>query len=326
MPVQRLLLLVLLLGCSSSAPPEPAAPSAPPTCTVTGHTLDSASLPLGGLSIEGVASEAIDERRSLTVGRSAGTSGLDGAFSLELPCGADVTLDVAGWVWLNPPLDLRAGEGPAVSMILGPKLRARLSVVDDTGRALPAVYESSRDGSRRPIPFEGLQVVGMEPASPAATIHVDGFPPRPWTFERSDEVERHHAGEFEVTVVFGATQARWIELGKHHKDVRGAWCLTDQARGEQCKLEPSAIRCHCAGPVAVAGPWDVAWIVPLEGAETAPTVPPLVERCLPGDRARPAGVDGGLVLEATFPPGSCIHTLSGQRLEARVDGAWQPVD
>lgn len=320
--MRRLLPLVLLLGCGA---PPPAEPPLAPLCAVTGVTLDPADVPLAGLPVVGVASEPIDERRDRSVGRGTATTGPDGRFSIDLPCGVDVALDVGGWLWLDPPTVLRSGEGGAVSMRLAPKLRARLSVVDDTGKALPAVYESLRDGSRRPIPLEGLRVVGMEPASAAGTIHVEGFAPRPWTFERSDELERHHDGDFEATVVFGATQARWLRIGRHHKDVRGAWCVDEGLRGAQCLLEPSAIRCVCPGPVAVAGPWDVAWVVPLTGAETRLDRPPLVERCLPGDRARPVGVDGGLVLEASYSPGSCIQAVSGQALEVRVDGAWAPV-
>ena len=166
----------------------------------------------------------------------------------------------------------------------------------------------------------------MEPASPAATLHVEGFPPRSWTFEHSDIVERDHEGRFEITVVFGETQAKWLSLGRRHTQLRGAWCVVDGGRGDACVLEPSAIRSVCVGPVAVAGPWDVAWVVPLSGADTEVEVPPVVERCLPGDRARAAGVDGGLVLEASYPPGTCIKAVSGQALEVRVDGVWTTAD
>ncbi len=327
-----LLSLLMLLGCEPAAvdsPPGPSArvdsPSPTPaaTCRLVGSVVDPEGQPLEGVTLRGLASEALDARRSRTVGEQERRSEADGSFAMDLPCGASVGLEAGGFAVLNPPMALRSTPDAApVVLRLAPKLKARLSVVDDAGRALPAEFESARDGRRQAVPTEGLRVWGMEAASPAGVLHVPGFPPRPWTFERSDVLERDHDGDFEATVVFGDSAARWLHLGKHHKEVKGAWCLDAGQRGERCVLEPSALRCPCAGPVAVAGPWDVAWVLPLSGAETVPPPPVVAERCLPGDRARPAGIDGGLVLEASYAPGGCIQSVQGQALEARVAGRW----
>jgi hypothetical protein len=321
--VKHVLLCLLLGGCRAT---PVAAPEATPValCRVVGAAVDPAGAPLAGVSVDGVGSEAIDERRSRTVGRSTARADAGGRFELQLPCGSDVVLEAAGQVWLNPPLQLRATpDAELLDMRLAPKMVARLSVVDEAGRAQPAVFESARDGSRTPIPVEGLVVSGMEPASPAGVLHVEGHPPRPWTFERSDVVDRDHEGRFEVTVVVGSTAARWLDVGKVHRDIKGAWCIDGGRRGDPCVLEPSAVRCVCEGPVALAGPWDVAWVVPLSGAETEVSPPTIEERCLPGDRARPAGIDAGLVLEASYAPGDCIDVVAGQPLEVRVDGIWR---
>ncbi len=315
-------LILFLIGCGSTAEAPPEEPAAA-VCTVRGTLADGAGNPLVGRTVVGVASRPIDERRSRTVGKETAIANHAGGWALDLECGADLDLHVGGWLWHNAQPRLTVTADLIVPMTLSPKLGARLSVVDATGKAIPSEFESAFDSTRVPIPVEGLELFGFEPASPAGVIHAEGFPPRPWTYERSDVITPRHEGEFDVDVVMGEGAAHWLSLGSSHKQVRGAWCIADGARGEACKVEPSALRCPCSGPVAVAGPGEVGWVAELPQVET--TLEPIVgTRCLPGDRARPAGIDGGLVLETSYAPGTCIQVVQDSALEARVDGVWVP--
>ncbi len=333
-----LFLLILLAGCPQAEPPTAPSGSAVatpepspevPRCDLRGQVLEDDG-PVGGISFVITVRERIDERRWRTLERIEGAADVDGRFSQSVPCGAELSLDLAGWVWANPVPDLRAlPEGPELIVQAYGKIRAQLFAADAGGRRA-GHFVRARDGRRLELPLEGLELRGLEMSKVAGTVEVEGHAPRTWRPDRSDVWDEHEPGHAEASVLFGDLAARWVVPAAAVKgQVRGLWCLDGAARGEACKRTPSAWRCGCTERVGVASDrWDTVWILDLAGVETElAALPEAIEAC--GDPAahlRPAGIDGGSLFQAMLPPAKpCAKVPAGQPIEVGSAGSWAPL-
>lgn len=325
----------MLLSCSQPAPPaapEPApapAPAPAPLCELRAQVTDGEE-PVGGVGFVVTVRERLDERRWRTLDRLEGAADVGGRITVSVPCGAELSLDLRGWVWSNPVPDLRVSEGGLDLPVLAyGKIEAVLFAADPTGR-LAGRFVRARDGRSLELPLEGLTMVGLEMAAVAGTVEVPGHPPRAWRPDRSDVWEEHEPGHGEASLFFGDLAARWLVPSPALRDqVRGAWCLQGGQRAEACQHRPSGWRCRCSERVALASDrWDTAWVLELTEIETVlDALPEPVEVCgEPARQLRPAGVDGGSLFQAMLPPGKpCARVPAGQATEVGGPGAWAPI-
>ncbi len=326
-------LLVLLAACPPAEPPAATPTPAPspeaPRCDLRGRVLDGEE-PVGGISFVITVRERIDERRWRTLERIDGAADVDGRFIQSVPCGAELSLDLAGWVWSNPVPDLRAlPDGPELSVQAYGKIQAHLFAADASGRRA-GHFVRARDGRRFELPLAGLELRGLEMSKIAGTVEVEGHAPRTWRPDRSDVWDEHEPGHGEASVLFGDMAARWVVPAAEVKGtVRGLWCLDGGARGEACKRTPSAWRCGCTERVALASDrWDTVWILDLTGVETElASLPAALEACgEPAAQLRPAGIDGGSLFQAMLPPAKpCAKVPVGQAIEVGSAGSWTPL-
>ena len=340
------LLVALLAGCSGddAAPapaPEPTAaptPDAPaPTCPVTGvvshHHEDDH--PLAGVRVTGRASEEVDGSLRRGVAEQSTTTDAAGAFTLELPCGSMVLLEVEGWVWPVHPADLVAEPAAApLDVVVMPARRVRLWIAGDPGEPVEgARFVPAGGGPAQDIPFEGLELEGLPYGQVAGTIEADGRPPRTWRVSRSDTLAEVGPMVFEATVHMGDEAPLWIELpSREVREVAGAWCVVDGARGERCKLRDGGFQCPCVEQrVALAAErWDVGIVRDVVQRDLAfEALPEAVEQCLVvGDaervRVHPDGVDDVTLLGKRGPADRfCLKLPAGQPVRVVPDGEEQ---
>ena len=332
-----ILLLLVLPGCPGESGPTPdQAPPVPPPvelerCPVTGVLEHHDGGPMAGISISASASEVVSENLARQVDLARATSAADGSFALDLVCGARVRLEFEGWIWAIHPEALIAEPAPAPLQIrLLPARTVRLWVAGDPGQPVQGARFVPRSGGPAvPVPFEGLHLEGIPYGQVAGTIEADGRAPRAWRLSRSDDLEEVGPMVFEATVHLGDSAPIWISVpDREAKEVVGAWCVQDGARGERCILRDGGWRCPCVDQrVAVAAErWDVGVVRDVEGHDVEfVALPEAVEQCLtvPGAqrlRVQPAGVDDVALLGKRGPAArACLRLPRSEPVEVFVD-------
>jgi hypothetical protein len=279
------------------------------------------------------ASEQTDERTFRGVAEGSVTTGPDGEFSLEAPCGSRLQLSFRGWIWAGEPPEVIAEPASGgLDITLIAERSARLSVVNGRGEAMTA--ELHRPGGEViPIPPAGVEIVGLPYGHVAGTIVAEGSPDRIWRMNRSDVLAEVQPRRFEATVRLDPQAPVWIHV-PDPRDVTGIWCVAEGARAAPCKLRDSAWYCECGGidRVGIATTlWDVALVRDVVGKDlVVQEWPPAVTQCIHAADAgtadiRPAGVADRLLLGTTgIAANLCVTLPRGERLEVVVGDVIRP--
>jgi len=303
---------------------------------------------LDGLEVSLALSSRLDEQKWAGVGSRSVLAGDEGRFVVEVPCGTRLDLSVDAWQWANAPTVWMAEpDMPAVRVALVPEVTVRLFVHSGEDRDRPKNVRFFRTGDATgvPVPYAGVELMGLSLRRLAGQIRADDLPPRDWYLARSDDLEEVAPGRYEAVVVVGDVPTCWLSMSaRDFQDVAGVQCLADSGRGLACRRMQGVWRCDCPVGSSVgihAERFDVGFVRLFRAPDLAlPKLPEAVETCLefetvsaPGSVASflPAGREGGLLVSGMprpVRPGEplCLRLPRGEGLDVLLDegrsGRW----
>ena len=226
--------------------PQPPAPAAA-LCSLRGQLVGPEGV-LDRLEVEMSSSVPTSDRTWTGVASATATSGVDGRFGFEVPCGARVDLSVDGWSWINAPNTwLAEAEMPEMRVALAPEISVRLFVQGGNGPR-PEGVQFLRPGDTVgvPVPYEGLALIGIGLHRLAGEIRSADLPSRPWRLVRSDDLEELGPGHYEAVVILGRVPTCWVGMApKDFVEVGGVHCIVDDGRGDACRRTQGIWRCDC---------------------------------------------------------------------------------
>ncbi len=305
--------------------------------------------PLSGREVSLSLSVRLEGQQWTGVGERTAESDGEGKFGVEVPCGARIDLSVRGWQWRSAPTVWMAEPDMGTTRVaLAPENTVRLFVHGGEDRVRPknVRFFAPGDTIGLPVPYEGLELMGLSLRRLAGEIRADDLPSRNWYPARSDDLEEVGPGRYEAVVVVGEVPTSWVSMSpRDFRDVGGVQCLVDAGRGKACRRVQGVWNCDCPVGSSVgvhAKRWDVGFTRPLDETDLhLEGLPDAVETCLDfasvtrtGATAsfRPGGWDAGLLVSGMPRPvrpkeSLCLRLPRGESLEVLLDegraGQWR---
>jgi hypothetical protein len=332
----------LLLACSSGDPvrpgghsPEEVEEETPPlpVCVINGTVTSEDGTPMGGIPVEGTASERTSETSWKGIAFEKTVTKENGRFGMvTLPCGTRISLEFDGWVWpVHPDLLKAEKEMPELEVRLVPARQVKLNVAGADGVTVKGTFVRAGQEEALPIPLSGLLVEGISYGRVAGTVSAPGLGERVWRLNRSDELHEVGPGHFEAIVHLGPEAPLWVVVpGVQGTELSGIWCVADGVRAADCKLRDGGWHCPCGTGDLVgiaAKRWDVGIVRQVERKDLEIVdLPEPIEQCITVARAdqviiHPEGVEDTLLLGARGPAdGLCMALPKGEKLLVVEEG------